>query len=119
MSTRILTRDRIRNVLSILSPEFGTIFYTNTDGLILPFVPKPYPQSWRILNVNYTNNGLVNNRLNTLNDSRKNAETGASRTCLIPHTARRTGGARGDTEKTKKKTPWLSVAVVKISARGT
>jgi hypothetical protein len=39
ISTKLLTRDRIRKTLDILSPRFGTIFYTNTDGLILPFVP--------------------------------------------------------------------------------
>jgi hypothetical protein len=41
MSTKILTIDRIRKVFNMLSPQFGTIFYTNTDGHILPFVPKP------------------------------------------------------------------------------
>jgi hypothetical protein len=41
MSIKTLKMDRIRNVLNIISPRFGTIFYTNTDGHILPFVPKP------------------------------------------------------------------------------
>jgi hypothetical protein len=40
MSMKILNIEIIRKVLNIFSPQFAAIFYTITDGHIVPFVPK-------------------------------------------------------------------------------
>ena len=40
MSVNILIIEIRRKILNIFSPEFASIFYTNTDGQALPFVPK-------------------------------------------------------------------------------
>jgi hypothetical protein len=40
MSTKILMIEIRRKILNIFSPEFASIFYTNTDGQALPFVPN-------------------------------------------------------------------------------
>jgi hypothetical protein len=34
-----------RKILNIFSPEFASIFYTNTDGQALPFVPNNWIKS--------------------------------------------------------------------------
>jgi len=40
MSIKTLMIEIRRKILNIFSPEFASIFYTNTDGQALPFVPN-------------------------------------------------------------------------------
>src|SRR5258708_36908263 len=40
MSIKILIIEIRRKILNIFSPQFASIFYTNTDGQALPFVPN-------------------------------------------------------------------------------
>jgi len=40
MSTKTLTKEMMRKVLNILFSSINSVFYTNKDGQVLPFVPK-------------------------------------------------------------------------------